>query len=76
MVFRHGNKNADVSGISKVRVGWFNNSDDLDSFLDKECHESNSNKKNQLKNEGEAIAFCPSQFLLFVGRCHVLSADL
>ena len=54
----------------------FNISDDFDSLLDKECHESNSNKHKQLKNEGEAISFCPSQFFLFFGCCHVLSVYL
>ena len=63
-------------GYPKYVLDEFNISDDFDSLSDKECHESNSNKQKQLKNEGEAISFCPSQFLLFVGCCHVLSVDL
>jgi len=44
MVFRHGNKNADVSDISKSMFDEFNTNDDFDSLSDKECHKSNSNK--------------------------------
>ena len=63
-------------GYPKSVLDEFNTSDDFDSLSDKECHKSNSNKQKQLKNEVEVVAFCPSQFFLFVGCCHVLSADL
>lgn len=48
-------------GSPKSVLDESNTSDDSDSLSDKECHKSNSNKQKQLKNEGEAIAFCPSE---------------
>jgi len=56
-----------LMGYPKSVLDEFNTSDDFGSLSDKECHESNSNKQKQLKNEGEAITFCPSKFILFVG---------
>lgn len=48
-------------GSPKSVLDEFNTSDDSDSLSEKECHKSNSNKQKQLKNEGEGIAFCPSE---------------
>ncbi len=53
-------------GYPKSVLNEFNTSDYFYSLSNKECHESNSNKQKQLKNEGEAIAFCQSQFLLLL----------
>ena len=63
-------------GYSKSMLDEFNTNADFDSLSDKKFHKSNSNKQKQFKNEGEAIAFCPSPFFSFVGFCHVLNADL
>ena len=50
-------------GYPKSVLDEFNTSDDFDSLLDKECHESNLDKQMQLKNDVEAISLCPIQFI-------------